>query len=185
MPSEDASFVDSADGGSQPEVDLRRPIETTYRELKVLAERQLAGERSNHTLLATALVNEAYLRLEGNGFVPKNRAHFFGAAAEAMRRILVDYARSRLAAKRGGGASRIPLDEDLTWFEEKPQEVIEVDRALQQLAKLDAQKAQMVKLRYFLGLTHEQIAELTGRSARSIKRDWQFARAWLNSELSR
>ncbi|MBU0640690.1 MAG: sigma-70 family RNA polymerase sigma factor [Planctomycetes bacterium] len=157
-----------------------RLMALVYDELHRLAAGQMRRERPDHTLQPTALVNEAYLRLIGRGEARwQNRAHFFGAAAEVMRRILVDHARARLAAKRGGERARLPLDEMLDWTDEQPWNVIAIDEALQELETLDPQRSRIVNLRFFAGLTSEQIAEMLGISVRTVKRQWRYTRAWL------
>jgi RNA polymerase sigma factor (TIGR02999 family) len=160
-----------------------------YDELRQIASTFLSNERVGHTLQPTALVNEAYLRLVGPGDTTwQNRAHFFGAAATAIRRILTDHARTKGSLKRGGGAQRITLDE-LADLPEDSQgdagvDLVALDAALERLAALDAQKAKVVELRFFAGLTSEQAALALGVSPSTVARDWQFARLWLKRELS-
>ena len=155
-----------------------------YDELRVLARRELAAERSNHTLQPTALVHEAYLRLVGSS-VPsfENRAQFFAAAATAIRRVLVDHARRRTRVKRGGG--EVPLSlEGLDPAAPLPvAELLDLDEALARLAKVDPFKARIVELRFFAGMTVEELSRLLGASESSIQRDWRLARAWLRGEL--
>ena len=151
-----------------------------YDELRRLAHHYLRQERSDHTLQSTALVHEAYLRLTGN--TPpqwQSRAHFFGIAAHLMRQILVEHARSRGTAKRGGNAPRLALDESLAMPQQTGVDVIALDRALQQLSELDAQQGRIVELRFFTGLTIEDTSEVLGISPATVKRDWTTARAWL------
>jgi RNA polymerase sigma factor (TIGR02999 family) len=151
-----------------------------YDELRRLAHHYLRQERSDHTLQSTALVHEAYLRLTGN--TPpqwQSRAHFFGIAAHLMRQILVEHARSRGTAKRGGNAPRLALDESLAMPQQTGVDVIALDRALQQLSELDAQQGRIVELRFFAGLTIEDTSEVLGISPATVKRDWTTARAWL------
>jgi RNA polymerase sigma factor (TIGR02999 family) len=151
-----------------------------------LAARHLAGERPNHTLQPTALVHEAYLRLVGPGEVTwENRAHFFGAAARAIRRILTDHARARDSAKRGGGRSRLSVEDLRIAAPEAGVDLLALDEALNRLAELDAQKCKVVELRFFGGLTAEETALALGVSPSTVARDWQFARVWLQRELSR
>lgn len=154
-----------------------------YHELRELAGGFMARERVGHTLQPTAVVNEAYLRLLG-GRVPKweNRAHFFGAAAQAMRRILVDHARQRMSLKRGGDQERVEL-EDVAGGEVDLEELLSLDAALSELARRDARMVKIVELRYFAGLSVEETAEALGISVRSVHRDWAAARAWLRREL--
>ncbi len=151
-----------------------------YDELRRLAHHYLRQERSDHTLQSTALVHEAYLRLAGqNPPQWQNRAHFFGIAAHIMRQILVEYARGRSAAKRGGIACRLTLDDAVALPQQADVDVVELDRALTGLAKLDAQQSRIVELRFFAGLTIEDTSEVLGISPATVKRDWVTARAWL------
>ena len=151
-----------------------------YDELRRLAHHYLRQERSDHTLQSTALVHEAYLRLAGqNPPQWQNRAHFFGIAAHIMRQILVEYARGRSAAKRGGSACRLTLDEAVALPRQIDVDVVELDKALTGLAELDAQQSRIVELRYFAGLTIEDTSEVLGISPATVKRDWVTARAWL------
>jgi RNA polymerase sigma-70 factor (ECF subfamily) len=151
-----------------------------YEELRRLAHHYLRQERSDHTLQSTALVHEAYLRLAGqNPPQWQNRAHFFGIAAHIMRQILVEYARGRGAAKRGGSACRLTLDEAVTLPQQTEVDVVELDRALNELAELDNQQSRIVELRFFAGLTIEDTSEVLGISPATVKRDWVAARAWL------
>jgi RNA polymerase sigma factor (TIGR02999 family) len=151
-----------------------------YEELRRLAHHYLRQERSDHTLQSTALVHEAYLRLAGqNPPQWQNRAHFFGIAARVMRQILVEYARGRNAAKRGGNACRLVLDESLGLPQQLDVDVVELDRALSGLAELDSQQSRIVELRFFAGLTIEDTSEVLGVSPATVKRDWVTARAWL------
>jgi RNA polymerase sigma factor (TIGR02999 family) len=151
-----------------------------YDELRRLAHHYLRQERSDHTLQSTALVHEAYLRLAGqNPPQWQNRAHFFGIAAHIMRQILVEYARGRGAAKRGGSACRVTLDESIAVPQQMDVDVVELDRALTGLAELDPQQSRIVELRFFAGLTIEDTSEVLGISPATVKRDWVTARAWL------
>jgi RNA polymerase sigma factor (TIGR02999 family) len=151
-----------------------------YEELRKLAARKMARESPGQTLQATALVHEAWLRLGGDHQPEwQNRAHFFAAAAEAMRRILIDNARRKKYLRHGGGAERVNLDGlDLAAHMDDEQ-LLALHEALDQLAAHDAAKAQVVKLRFFAGLTHEQIAQVLGVSEPTVKRHWAYARAWL------
>jgi len=151
-----------------------------YDELRRLARHYLRQERSDHTLQSTALVHEAYLRLAGQSPPQwQNRAHFYGIAAHLMRQILVEHARSRGAAKRGGGATRLELDESLSLVEQNGVDVIVLDKALRELTELDAQQGRIVELRFFAGLTIEDTSEVLGISPATVKREWVTARAWL------
>lgn len=172
-----------AHGDQQAEADL---IPRVYQELHSIALAYLRRERSDHTLQATALVNEAYLRLTGQHEIDwKNRAHFFGIAAQLMRRILVDYARQRQAVKRGGGGVHVSLDEGLLVSNDQCELAADLDEALERLARLDARQAKVVELRFFGGLSEEETAVILGVSSRTVKRDWTMARAWLHGELTR
>ena len=151
-----------------------------YEELRRLANHYLRQERSDHTLQSTALVHEAYLRLAGHNPPEwKNRAHFFGIAARIMRQILVEHARGRNAIKRGGDACRMDLDETIEFPVRTNLNVLELDRALSQLADLDAQQGRIVELRFFAGLKIEDTSEVLGISPATVKREWVTARLWL------
>lgn len=157
-----------------------------YDELRRLAKSRLAKERGPQTLDPTALVHEAYLRLVGDGDASwGGRGHFFGAAAIAMRRILVERARARNRIKRGGGAARVELTEQALVSEPPADELIALDEALDRLSAMDARKGQVVMLRYFAGLGVEETAKALDVSVATVKNDWAFARAWLHRELSR
>ncbi len=153
-----------------------------YAELRTIARSKMATERPGHTLQPTALVHEAWLRLGDQHF--KNRAHFFSAAAEAMRRILIDRARDRKRLKRGGGRRRRELDlESLLEADAPADDLLDLDEAIDRLAGVDAQAAALVKLRLFAGLTVEQAASALGVGRRTAERDWTFARTWLFGQL--
>lgn len=154
-----------------------------YDELRRLARRYLQQEKPGHTLQSTALVHEAYLRLVDQHVSWQNRAHFFGIAAQMMRRILVDHARSRSAAKRGDGACRVTLDEGLVAMEQRDLDVIALDDALANLAKIDPQQSKIVELRFFAGLSIEETSEVLHISPATVKRDWAMAKAWLHREM--
>ena len=157
-----------------------------YQELRRRAHRYMGGEREGHPLQTTALVNEAYLRLVDSRNVRwQNRAHFFAVSAELMRRILVDFARSRGYQKRGGGARHVELDEAAVLADERGAELVALDDALKALAALDARQSRVVELRYFGGLSDAEIAEVLKVSVGTVRRDWTHARAWLLKELSR
>lgn len=155
-----------------------------YSELRRLAESHLRRERPEHTLQPTALVHEAYLRLVDQRRVDwRDRARFLGLASQMMRRILVNHALARRAAKRGGEAPRISLDEALDYLAEADVDLIELDDALSGLARLDPAQARVVELRFFGGLTVPETAEVMGISPATVKREWSMARAWLHREL--
>lgn len=158
-------------------------LAAVYDELRRLAQSYLGGERAGHTLTATALVHEAYLKLAGAGRLPGERSVFLASAAQAMRRILVDHARARKALKRGGSGARVALDDAMAWFEERRIDLPGLDAALSRLAERDARKARVVELRFFAGLTMEQVAEVLGTPRRTVERDWTLARAWLKRAL--
>ena len=155
-----------------------------YEELRRLAHHFMEGQRPEHTLQTTALVNEAYLRLADQTNPSwQNRAHFFALAARAMRQILVNYAKSYRAQKRGGGALKVELDEVALISPEQTTEILDVHEALERLATLDSRKAHVVELKYFGGLKHDEIAEVLKISTVTVRRDWVFAKAWLYEEL--
>lgn len=160
-------------------------VPLVYDELHRLAHRYMSGERSGHTLQTTALVDEAYMRLVNQKAHWQNRSHFFAIAAEVMRRILVDYARHRLYAKRGGSAQRVELDEAMVMARERSTELIALDDAMKRLARFDERKSRVVELRFFAGLSVEETAEVLKVSVNTVKRDWSTARAWLFKEVSR
>ena len=161
-----------------------RVFSLVYDELRQIAHAQLRRERPGHTLGTTGLVHETYVRLVDQTRVEwRDRRHFFGAAACAMRRILVDYARRNLAMRRGGGAVRLTLDED-TAATERGEMLIALDEALERLASLDRRLSQVVECRYFGGLTEEETADLLGVTRRTVQRDWIKARGWLYLEMS-
>jgi RNA polymerase sigma factor (TIGR02999 family) len=155
-----------------------------YTELRRMARRYMNQERSGHTLQATALVHEAFLRLADVKAVEwRDRAHFLAIAAQTMRRILVDFARSRNFQKRGAGVRPAPIEEALLVSSQKDQEITRLDDALQALAQLDPRKAKVVELRFFGGLEGKEIAEVLGVSTETISRDWKLAKAWLKREM--
>jgi RNA polymerase sigma-70 factor, ECF subfamily len=161
-------------------------IPLVYNELRRLAGHYMRQERPDHTLQATALVHEAYLKLIQQRSVDwQGRAHFFGIAAQLMRRILIDHARGHLREKRGGAQQALPLDEALVFSPGQSSELIHLDEALERLAKLDARQSRIVELRFFGGLSNEETAEFLGISSKTVKRDWSLAKAWLHGELKR
>ncbi len=168
--------------GDQAALDKLLPLVNA--ELRQLARRYMRRENPGHTLQTSALVNEAYLRLIDQKHVQwQNRAHFFGIAAQLMRRILIDHARSHHYAKRGGGAIKVSLDEAAAVTEARAAELLAVDEALEKLTAMDARKGRIVELRFFGGLTEEETAEVMGISTPTVQREWRAAKAWLRRML--
>jgi RNA polymerase sigma factor (TIGR02999 family) len=164
---------------------LEQLIPAVYQELRRMADYHLRRESPEHSLQPTALVHEAYLRLIDQKQVEwQNRAHFFGVAAQMMRRILVDHAKAKHRAKRGGAARKLSLDEATHYTNEPAAELVALDDALQVLAELDVRKSRIVELRYFGGLTVEETAQVLDISAKTVMRDWNLAKAWLYQQLS-
>jgi RNA polymerase sigma-70 factor, ECF subfamily len=159
-------------------------FEAIYAQLKTIARGMLARERRDHTLEPTALVHETFLRLRGRGIDWQDRGHFFAVAARAMRRVLVDHARARLAKKRPQSDERVPVEESLEFSAADPVTVLAVDDAVTRLATVDERQARIVEMRFFGGLTEEEIAEAFGISSRTVKREWRVARLWLFSQLA-
>ena len=175
-------IVEAIEHGDTQAADELLPL--VYEELRKLAASKMAHEVSSHTLQPTALVHEAWLRLVGKENPPfANRAHFFSAAAEAMRHILIDSARRKLAARHGGGQNRLNVAEVEIAAPAEDEEMLAVHDVLDKLAAVDPQKAELAKLRYFAGLTFEEAAEILGISLRTAKRHWAFARAFLYAEI--
>jgi RNA polymerase sigma factor (TIGR02999 family) len=171
-------------GGDESALEKLTPI--VYEELHRIARRCMAGERGEHSLQATALVNEAYLRLVDTRRVRwQGRSHFYAIAARLMRRILVDHARSRDARKRGGDARRVSLDETALVSPEPEVDLVDLDAALRKLAAQDPRKERVVELRFFAGLDVQETAEVLEVSPDTVMRDWRLARAWLARELER
>ena len=169
--------------GDRAVLDALLPL--VYDDLRVIARGYLRNERANHTLQPTGLVHEAYLRLINQQRVDwRNRAQFFGLAAHMMRRILVNHAESRGAQKRGGGMNKVPLDEVAVVFEEEPLDLLALNEALLQLATMDKLKSEIVEMKFFGGLTIDEIAEVTKISTASVEREWAFARGWLFKTLT-
>jgi RNA polymerase sigma factor (TIGR02999 family) len=170
--------------GSRDALEQLFPL--VYEELRRLAHRYMSRERRGHTLQTTAVVNEAYLRLIDQKHVQwQNRAHFFAIAAQMMRRILITHAQSHAYAKRGGGAPRVSLDEAAIMSDERAGELLALDDALMGLTAIDPRRSQVVELRYFGGLSNEEIAEVLKISLNTVTRDWNVARAWLYREMSK
>ncbi|HET9038636.1 MAG TPA: sigma-70 family RNA polymerase sigma factor [Gemmatimonadales bacterium] len=166
--------------------ELERLVPIVYDELRRIAHRQLRGERSDHTLDTTGLVHEAYLKLSRLDRIEwRDRAHFLAAAAGVMRRVLVDYAVARKAGKRGSGRQRVPLDEVLILADDRAEELLALDEALERLAKESDRAARIVEWRFFAGMSVEETADVIGISPATVKREWALARAWLTRELGR
>lgn len=170
--------------GNGDETAYEKLVSLVYAELHRMAHRYMSRERPEHTLQTTALVGEAYLRLVDQKVHWQNRTHFFAIAAEAMRRILVDHARSHAYAKRGGGAQKIDLDEAVLMARDRSAELVALDEALKRLSKFDQRKSRVVELRFFGGLSVKEAAEVLGISENTVKRDWSTARAWLYREVA-
>ena len=169
-----------ADWGNGDRSALDKLFPLVHSELRRIAQRQMSQERPGHTLQATALVNEAYLKLAGQqGFDWQNRAHFFAVCAQMMRHILIDHARAHARDKRGGGAVKVSLNDALVVAEDQAAHFIALDEALRALERLDPQKSKIVELRYFGGLSIEEAAEVLNVSPRTVRREWQRAKAWL------
>lgn len=176
-------ILNAIEGGDTRAADELLPL--IYEELRLLAAQKLSHEPPGQTLQATALVHEAYIRLVGASSQGWNsRGHFFGAAAEAMRRILVENARRKRRLKRGGGQHRIELDDAVLAIDEPLDDIIALDEALSKLAEEDREVCELVKLRYFAGLTLQQTAEILGIPRRTADRHWAYARAWLYQEVT-
>jgi RNA polymerase sigma-70 factor, ECF subfamily len=171
--------------GQGDELALEQLMPLVYEELRKMAKQYMQSQRSDHTLQPTALIHEVYVKLAGQQEQNwKNRAHFFGVAAQAMRHILVDYVRHRSYQKRGGQTYRVELDESVIVSNERAAGLVELDEALTRLAEFDERKSRVVELKYFGGLSNEEIAEVLNVTTKTIIRDWQFARSWLLRELS-
>jgi len=176
-----AILGDIAKGHREKEQEL---LQLVYQELHQLAAYLMRGERKDHTLQPTALVNEAYVRLVGNHTLSwDNRAHFFNAAAQTMRRILVDHARARQSAKRPVSGQRVELQDHFAVSADEPEQILTIDAALSKLAAVDPRQAKIVELRFFAGLSVEETAAVMGISEKTVKRDWAVARAYLEAEL--
>jgi RNA polymerase sigma factor (TIGR02999 family) len=181
-PKEITRFLIAWGDGDQAAFEQLTPL--IYDELHRLAHHYMGREQSSHTLQTTALVNEAYVRLiDWKNVRWQNRAHFLGVSAQLMRRILVDFARSRGSRKRGGGVSVVTLDDAAIVSDEKGTDLVALDEALAALAELDARQSKIVELRFFGGLSNEEVAEVLKVSEGTVRRDWSLARAWLHREL--
>jgi RNA polymerase sigma factor (TIGR02999 family) len=181
-PNEITKLLEASREGDEEALNKLLPL--VYQELRRLAGHYLRRERPDHTLQPTALVHETYLRLIDQNVSWQNRAHFFGVAAQMMRRILVDHARSRLAAKRGSGGVKISLDDALNLSDERAGDFIALDEALERLAEFDEQKSKIVELRFFGGLSIEETAEVLGIGTATVTRQWRMAKAWLYQQVS-
>ncbi|MGA8264967.1 MAG: sigma-70 family RNA polymerase sigma factor [Ignavibacteriaceae bacterium] len=171
-------------GGNNAAVDALMPL--VYDELHQVAHMHLRKERRNHTLNATALVHEAYFKLVDQTKVNwQNRAHFFAIASQAMRRILINYALQRKAQKRGGDDVKITFVDENVMRESKPEELLALDEALNRLKLINERQSKIIEYWFFVGLTHEEIAEVLGISVPTVRRDWRLARAWLSRELKK
>jgi RNA polymerase sigma factor (TIGR02999 family) len=172
--------VKAGDGAAES-----RLLELVYPQLRRIARNYLSRERTGHTLQPTALVNEAYLQLVGQLEKDwQNRSHFYAVAAQLMRRILVDHARQRKAAKRDGNRQRVELTDALAISGDRLDEILAIDEALKRLAEFDLRGAKVVEMRFFGGMTEEEAAEVLGVATRTVKRDWNAAKAWLHGELA-
>lgn len=156
-----------------------------HEELRRIAQRQMSHERPGHTLQATALVNEAYLKLAGNeGFEWRDRAHFYAVCAQVMRHVLIDHARAHARDKRGGGAVQVSFNDAIALSEQRAEELVALDEALRSLEHLDPQKGRIVEMRYFGGLSIEETAEVLDISPRTVRREWRRSKAWLYRMIS-
>jgi RNA polymerase sigma factor (TIGR02999 family) len=182
-PSEVTQLLLAWNRGDRAALDRLMPL--VYAELRRLARRHMRSEGSEHTLQPTVLVNEAYIRLVDENQVNwQSRSHFFGAAAQIIRRVLVDHARSRNRLKRGGNAAKVNLNDAASATAGLNVDIVALDEALNQLARLDSQKERIVELRFFAGLSIEETAEALGISPATVKREWAAARAWLYQEMT-
>ena len=182
LPPDVTQLLGQWSGGDRAALDAMIPL--VYDELRRIAHRHMAQERAGHTIQATALVNEVYLKMQNErGSAWKNRAQFFAVAAQMMRRILVDHARQHASAKRGGGAQQVTLDDAMLVSKDNANEMLAIDEALQKLEQLDQRKSRVAVMRFFAGLTVEETAEALAVSIETVARDWRFARAWLRNEL--
>jgi RNA polymerase sigma factor (TIGR02999 family) len=183
-PGEVTQLLNQLSGGRQEAAEQLAPL--IYDQLRRLAGACMRGERPGHTLQATALVHEAYVRLVGQEHVEwQNRAHFFAVAATLMRRVLLDHARRRHAFKRGSGAHQVTLHEAILIAEDHLPDVLALDQCLTRLAAIDARQARLVELRFFAGLDVEEVAAVMGISAPTVKREWRSAKAWLHREMTK
>ncbi len=183
VPREVTQLLGQWTDGDRQALDELMPL--VYEELRRMAHRHMAQERAGHTMQATALVNEVYLKLKDQRMAQwKNRAQFFAVAAQLMRRVLVDYARQHARVKRGGGARALSLDDAMLVANDKADEVLALDDALQKLEQFDKRKSQVAEMRFFAGLSAKETAEALSISVETVTRDWRLARAWLRHELN-
>ena len=174
------------DWGKGDKAALDRVMPLIYNELRRLAHRQMRRERAGDTMQTTSLINEAYLRLiDYERVQPQDRSHFFAIAAQAMRRILIERARSRRTAKRGSGGQKVSLDDAADLVDDRAANLVALDDALTSLATIDPRKAQIVELKYFGGMTIDETAKALGVSTPTVERDWQMAKIWLRREITR
>ncbi len=182
-PQEITQFLQKCSEGDELAVELLMPL--VYKELHKMAKKFMSNRRSDQTLQTTALIHEAYLKLVGQEKQNwTDRAHFFNLASQSMRHILIDYLRKRQSQKKGGDVRKVHLEEAMLVSEERAIGLVELDEALTRLAEFDERKSRVVELKYFGGLTNEEIAEVLKVTKRTVIRDWQFTRSWLLSELS-
>jgi RNA polymerase sigma factor (TIGR02999 family) len=182
IPADVTQLLEQWSGGDREALDEIIPL--VYDELRRMARGHMAQERAGHTIQATALVNEVYLKMKNErGSNWTNRAQFFAIAAQMMRRILVDHARQHSSAKRGGGAQQVTLEDAMLVSKDNASEMLAIDEALGKLEQLDQRKSQVAVMRFFAGLTVEETAEALAISIETVARDWRFARAWLRNEL--
>jgi len=184
LPNEITQLLINWSNGDQAALDELIPLVTA--ELRRLARHYLAQENPGHTLQTSALINEAYIRLiDQQNIAWQNRAHFFGVAAQVMRHILIDHARSYAYAKRGGGARKVPLDEAIIVNDKRSEELVALDDALKDLAVIDPRKSRIIELRFFGGLSIEETAEALKISPITVTREWRSAKAWLRREMNK
>jgi RNA polymerase sigma factor (TIGR02999 family) len=182
-PREITQLLQAWSNGDKTALNMLIPL--VYEELRRIARQYMRRESPGHTLQTSALINEAYLRLVDQKVRWQNRSHFFGIAAQLMRRILVDHARSHLYAKRGGDQPKVPLDEAMAVPEQRAVEIVALDDALKALATIDPRQSRIIELRFFGGLTIEETAEVLKVSHTIVEREWSLARAWLQCEISK
>lgn len=184
LPSEITKLLTNWSRGDEAALDRLVPL--VYPELRRIAKRQMARENPGHTLQTSALINEAYLKLVDREKVDwQNRAHFFAVAAQVMRHILIDHARKYLYKKRGAGAQHVPFEEIMIIEEKRSAELVALDQALTFLAKLDRRRSQIVELKFFGGLSAEEIGQVMSISASTVQREWRAAKAWLHHTMAR